>query len=210
MKGKLALLIAAAASFGVAGAALAQVQDGEPQMKKNRDAEKTVAELMGCLVRSEKNQAIELIQFAPGSPQEAKAFMTMFDNARMCIPRGKKVDAPGISLRAVLAETLYLRTFKQSGPAKGVAPLAWMTQPEHQAYSIAQCAAERDAPAADALVRTKWHSDEEVAAVNALLPSLQACANGRQVNFDRVTVHGLVAEGLFRARGGLSASEGSN
>ena len=208
MKAALALLTAAS-TFCMAAPAYAQIQDGEPQMKKNRDAEKIVAELMSCMVRSERDKAVAVIRLEPGSEAEGKAFMAMFDNARMCVPRGKKIDTPGISLRGALAEALYLRSFKVSGPATGAAPLAWMKQPLHQAYAIAQCGAERDPAGADALVRTKWHSDEEVTAVNALLPALQACADGRKVNFDRVTVHGLVAEGLFRARGGMSASEGN-
>lgn len=209
MKVALALL-AAAGAFCMTAPAQAQIQDGEPQMKKNRDAEKIVAELMGCMVRSERAKAVDVVRLEPGSEAEGKAFMALFDSSRMCVPRGKKINSPGISLRGALAEALYLRTFKQPGAATGAAPLEWMKLPVHQAYAIAQCAAERDAPAADALVRTKWHSDEEVAAVNTILPALQACADGRKVNFDRVTVHGLIAEGLFRARGGMSASEGNN
>ncbi|NYT39935.1 hypothetical protein HZY97_04145 [Sphingomonas sp. R-74633] len=209
MKAALGFL-AAAGALSLTVPAHAQPQDGEPQMKKNRDAEKLVAELMGCFVRSERPKAIDVIRFEPGSDAEGKAFMALFDNARMCVPRGKKINSPGISLRGALAEALYLKSFKVTGPAAGAAQLDWMKQPVHQAYSIAQCAAERDPDAADALVRTKWHSDEEVAAASAIMPALQACANGRKVNFDRVTLHGLIAEGLFRARGGLSASEGNS
>lgn len=209
MKAALTLLTAASA-FCMAAPAHAQADGSEPQMKKNRDAEKLVAELMGCMVRSERTKALEVIRLEPGSDAEGKAFMALFDSSRMCVPRGKKINSPGISLRGALAEALYLRSFKATGPATAAAPLEWMKQSMHQAYAIAQCAAERDTAAADALVRTKWHSDEETAAANAIVPALQACANGRQVNFDRVTLHGLVAEGLFRARGGMSASEGNN
>jgi hypothetical protein len=202
--------LAAAGALCLTAPAYAQAEDGEPQMKKNRDAEKLVGELMGCMVRSERGKALEVIRLEPGSDAEGKAFMALFDNARMCVPRGKKIQSPGISLRGALAEALYLRSFKATGPATAAAQLEWMKQPVHQAYAIAQCAAERDPAAADALLRTKWHSDEEVAAASAIMPALQACADGRKVNFDRVTLHGLIAEGLFRARGGLSASEGNS
>jgi hypothetical protein len=209
MKAALALLSVAGA-LCMAAPAYAQADGGDAQAKKNRDAEKLVGELMACMVRSERAKAVDVIRAEPGSEAEGKVFNALFDSSRMCVPRGKKINAPGISLRGALAEALYERAFKTAGPSTGAAPLEWMKQPVHQAYAIAQCAAERDPAAADALVRTKWHSDEETAAANALLPTLQACANGRQVNFDRVTLHGLVAEGLFRARGGMSASEGNN
>jgi hypothetical protein len=209
VKAALALLTVAGA-LCLSAPAYAQADGGDAQSKKNRDAEKLVGELMACMVRSERGKAVEVIRSEPGSEAEGKVFNALFDSARMCVPRGKKVNAPGIGLRGALAEALYERSFKTAGPATGAATLEWMKQPPHRAYAIAQCAAERDPATADALVRTKWHSDEENAAANALLPTLQACANSQQVNFDRVILHGLVAEGLFRARGGLSASEGSN
>jgi len=209
VKSALALLLAAGCALGAVAPAHAQA-DGSAEARKNRDAERITIELMGCLVRSERRQAAEVVRLEPGTEAEGKAFMGLFDSARMCVPRGKKVQAPGINLRGALAEALYLRTFRDAGTASGVAQPEWLKQPVHSAYAVVQCAAEKEPAAADRLIRTRWHSDEEVAAADALLPTLQACANGRQVNFDRVTLHGLIAEALFRARGGLSASEGNS
>ncbi|WHU03791.1 hypothetical protein [Sphingomonas sp. NIBR02145] len=209
MKAALAFILAAGCALGAVAPAHAQ-SDGGAEARKNRDAERNAIELMGCLARSEKRQAAAVIGLEPGSEAEGKAFMGLFDSARMCVPRGKKVNTQGVNLRGMLAEALYVRTFRDAGPASGAAQPDWLKQPTHAAYAVVQCAAEKDPVAADRLLRTQWHSPEEVAAADALLPTLQTCANGRQVNFDRVTLHGLIAEALFRARGGLSASEGNS
>ncbi|MDG2532782.1 hypothetical protein P6144_03925 [Sphingomonas sp. HITSZ_GF] len=207
MKAALALLIATGTSFGIAAPAFAQ-NSGEAA--GIRVAEKNAIELMSCFTRSEQRKAAAVIALEPGSEPEAKAFMGLFDSARLCVPRGKKVQTQGVSLRGVLAEQLYLKAYRAAGPATGGKDPAWLSQPVHKPYAVVQCAAARDPAAADALVRTKWHSPEEAAAVSAVLPAITACADGRTVNFDSTILRGLLAEGLFRARGGMSASEGSN
>ena len=198
-------VLAAGATLLVSGAARAQ-QDGPPEMIKGAATERLMADAAACLVRGERVRAVAVIRTEPRSPAESQAVVALLNKGIFCFGSQTITKAPLVTWRGALAEALYLRSFRadagQAAAAATVDTPQWLQTPRLADYAIAQCAAQRDTVAADRLVRAKWRSEEETRAVNAFLPILKACSYGRRAQFDRVTIHGLVAESLFRMRGG--------
>ena len=194
-----------ALAMAASGAAQAQ-RDGPPEMIKGAATERMMADAAACLVRGEHARVLAVMSAEPGSPIEEQAVISLLNNGVSCFGSQTITKAPSATWRGALAEALYLRSFREGRSTPVAATMLdspqWLSVPRLAGYAIAQCAAAKDIVGADRLVRAPWRSDDETRAVNAFLPVLNACSNGRKVHFDRVTIHGLVAEGLFRVRGG--------
>ncbi|MEO6215597.1 MAG: hypothetical protein ABIO86_06175 [Sphingomonas sp.] len=191
-------------SMAAGSAANAQI-DGPPEMIKGASTERLLADAAACLVRGERARAITVVSAEPGTPAADQAVLSLLDHGVLCFGTQRVTKAPTVTWRGAIAEALYLRSFRREAPAAAAISSSnpqWLLSPRSAGYAIAQCAAARDTAAADRLVRAAWRSEDETRAINAFLPTLNACSNGRKVRFDRVTIHGMVAEGLFRVRGG--------
>ncbi len=188
-----------------AGSAASAQNDGPPEMIKGAGTERLLADAAACLVRGERARAITVVSAEPETPAANQAVISLLDHGVLCFGTQRVTKAPAVTWRGAIAEALYLRSFRDDVPVEAAVSLSnppWLLSPRSAGYAVAQCAAARDTVAADRLVRAAWRSEDETRAIDAFLPILNACSNGRKVRFDRVTIHGMVAEGLFRVRGG--------
>lgn len=194
----------AALSMTTGSVATAQI-DAPPEMIKGVSTERLLADAAACLVRGERARAVTVVSVEPGTLAEGRAILSLLDHGALCFGAQRMTKAPDVTWRGAIAEALYLRSFRGDVPVEAAISSSkpqWLLSPQSAGYAVAQCAAARDTAAADRLVRSAWRSEDETRAINAFLPTLNACSNGRKVRFDRVTIHGMVAEGLFRVRGG--------
>ena len=196
----------AALSLSIAAGSAASAQiDGPPEMIKGAATERLLADAAACLVRGERARAITVVSVEPGTLAEGQAVISLLDHGALCFGTQQVTRAPNVTWRGAIAEALYLRSFRNDVPVAAASSSSnpqWLPSPGAAGYAVAQCAAARNSVAADRLVRAAWRSEDETRAIDAFLPTLNACSNGRKVRFDRVTIHGMVAEGLFRVRGG--------
>jgi hypothetical protein len=177
-----------------------------PMLKKGPKADRALASAAYCIANAAPDRAAGILNLDPQERAATEALLDLFRNQPFCAAGLPTTKAPVITWRGALAEALYLDRFKSPMPgpaAEAARQPEWFATTKQSAYAVAQCAAERSPAAADALVRAKRRSPEELGAVNALLPALRSCGKGRKVDFDRDMIHGLVAEDLFRVRGGI-------
>ncbi|MEO5493855.1 MAG: hypothetical protein ABIR08_07490 [Sphingomonas sp.] len=199
----------AAIAIGVAaptGPACAQ-SDGPPRMIKGAESDRVLAATAMCVVNGAKEKAARILDIEPSGPATEKAIIGLLQESSFCAPWATVMRTPVVTWRGAIAEALYLKSFGFAPPPEpltaSMAP-AWLTSRDYARYAVAQCAALRAPALADRLTRAKRRSPQEVASVNDLLPVLRVCGKGQKVDFDRVTIHGMIAEGLFRARGGAA------
>lgn len=173
-----------------------------------RQAEHHMREFAQCVVRGDSQTTRQLLATSAGSDEERR-IMTRVAGARArCLGKGRLRMNP-IMMRGAMAEQLYLRTYAASPAADAhpdapIPPIIASGQPYH---AYAQCIVTRNAPAADAVLRTEPGSADETLAIQRAMPTFSSClAGGEQtrLSVDRAALRGLMAEALYDIRMGQS------
>ena len=126
---------------------------------------------------------------------------------------GVQIQYDPVSAIGAFAEYFTLKEFEEND-AERIAALTredWQTAdltPRNGSEMIGLCTAQAAGPAVYRLVATEPASDEEAAAIQAVVPYLGPClTDGVEVSFDATSLRALLAHSLYKALTGMEALE---
>ena len=124
---------------------------------------------------------------------------------------GVQIQYDPVSAIGAFAEYFTLREFEESD-AQRIATISrddWQTAdltPRNGSEMIGLCTAQAAGPVVYRLVATEPASDEEAAAIQAVVPYLGPClTEGVEVSFDATSLRALLAHSLYKALTGMEA-----
>lgn len=172
--------------------------------RTGQPAERSMARFARCAVRADPERITALLATPAGSAAENRILTYLARRYANCLIGDTDMASSSVLMRGAIAERVYLDRFPEPLVAPRPSASPFVRNPAVTAhFEVARCAAMRDPASADRLVRAPFRSPDEAAALQSLMPVLGACvASGSAFQFDRVLLHGALAEALLKMQQG--------